>query len=72
MTQATVSDPYVVSLLVTYENGSVSGLAADVAYDVQVGEMEVITKQQVDAWALFNAGAIRKFKALLAKILDNA
>ena len=72
MTQATVSDPYVVSLLVTYENGSVSGLAADVAYDVQVGEMEVITKQQVDAWALFNAGDIMKFKALLAKILDNA
>ena len=36
MTEASASDPYVRSLLVTYEHGSVSDLFADVAYDVAV------------------------------------
>ena len=71
MPEASVTDPYVVTLLISYDEGDVSELFADIAFDVSVNGMEVIAKKQVDAWELFNEGDKIKFKMLIAKVLES-
>ena len=71
MNDASVSDPYVVSLLVTHENGSVSGLAADVAYDVAVDGMEVVAKQQVNVWTGLGQSQKTKFQTFVDNIVGS-
>lgn len=72
MTSASASDPYVASMLVTHTNGSVSGLAADIAYDVQVDGMTVTVKKQVNVWAELSENKKNQFQTFVNGILQLA
>ena len=72
MAEAIVSDPVVGALQIEYENGSVSGVSADVAYHIQVDGLSTKVSKRVDAWGLLNSNQKSAYQAWMGLIAESA
>lgn len=72
MTDATVHTPYVKNLHIEYIDGSVSGLTADVSWNITVDIDDLTTQvqmQNVDVWGLLTANQKSALQTLANKII---